>query len=1044
MIEDVYPLSPLQEGLYYHWLSAPEAPVYFEQVSYRVKGALDIKLFEQSYQALVARHAILRTCFMHDLGDMVLQVVQREPASTFLYQDISGEPESAVEDYKAADRARGFDLNKGSQMRLTVLGIGTDTYEFIWSHHHILMDGWCVGILISEFFQIYYGMMQGVMPGLSRVYPYAGYIAWLSKLDKDKTAHYWENYLSGYEMVSALPRLMLSSTPDYRLKEATFFLESTTLLRELCTREGITENTFIQTVWGILLGRYTNSNDVVFGAVVSGRPGELEGVESMIGLFINTIPVRINQKEGVSCRELLKEVHRGSIASLEHHYMQLAEIQSLSTLGKELFDHILVFENYPAAEMIKQSVDNTKHLTLMSSAVFEQTSYGFVLSIVPGEEMMFKFEYNSHLYTAEQINGLQQHFIQLIAQVLANPDAAVEQPDYLSVDEQRRLLETFNDTATDYPKDKTVIELFEEQVTQTPDHTALVFDETILTYRELNIVSNQLGAYLRETRKVQPDNLIGIQLERSQWMVIAVLGVLKAGGAFMPIDPAYPQDRIHYMIADSRCNTIIDEHTLQAFINKREQYSPENLKRTAGADNLAYVIYTSGSTGNPKGVMVTNASVVNICLGWLEKYTLKAQQINLLQIASISFDVFMGDCCRSLFTGGIMIVCPENIRLHPEGMYEIMRKHNISILEGTPGMLLPLLDYVHTHRKQIDFLKILIFGSDTLNIAAYHAVKDYLGQNIRVINSYGATEATIDSSYFEETPHQERIVYHSTPIGKPFPNTEMLILDSYRRLQPAGVAGEICIGGAGLARGYLNQPVLTAEKFIPHPFRKGQRLYRTGDMGRWLPDGNIEFMGRRDNQVKIRGYRIETGEIESALLSHPDIEAAVVLVKTNIDGEKELVAYLVGKEALNIPEIREHLRKTLPAPMVPFYYMQLDTLPLTPNGKLDKRNLPDPGEWDTGVEYVAPRNEIEEQLVNIWQEVLKKEKIGVKQNFFELGGHSLKLMRTISRITEQLDVKISVEYFFRHPSVEELAKYIEAFAHPGRDSVLDTQNELFF
>ncbi|MET4143134.1 condensation domain-containing protein, partial [Pedobacter sp. UYP1] len=486
-LSDVYPLSPLQEGLYHYWLSNPASSGYFEQMSYRVQGILDLAQLSLAYQELVSRHAVLRTYFSHELADIPVQVVSRE-LSSLVYIDLSattaataattaattttataekGEAD-AVEAFKLSDRSRGFDLHSGSQMRLTVLGLGDDTYEFVWSHHHILMDGWCVGILIKEFFQLYESHLSGKPAILGTVYPYSDYIKWLMVQDQTVSLSYWSEYLSGYETIAGLPKKYLGSAEkDLGLKGYLRRQESVQVggilslaIKRLCSELAITENTLIQTAWGILLGNYNNTDDVVFGAVVSGRPAEVTGIEEMIGLFINTIPVRIGFGEGFSVGSVLQSVQQDSIAGTSHHYTQLAGVQSQSGLGRELFDHILVFENYPVQELVSREITEERNaLTLLSSAVFEQTGYDLTVLIIPGESLEIRFEYNGHVYEGAMLSRLAAHFLQILELMVTDPSAAIKDLDYLSAAEQVELLETFNATAVSYPKDKTLVDL---------------------------------------------------------------------------------------------------------------------------------------------------------------------------------------------------------------------------------------------------------------------------------------------------------------------------------------------------------------------------------------------------------------------------------------------------------------------------------------------------------------------------------------------------------------------------------------------------------
>ncbi|WP_117611361.1 non-ribosomal peptide synthetase, partial [Flavobacterium sp. Leaf82] len=563
------------------------------------------------------------------------------------------------------------------------------------------------------------------------------------------------------------------------------------------------------------------------------------------------------------------------------------------------------------------------------------------------------------------------------------------------------------------------------QAEETPNNIAVVFENNELSYKELNEKANQLAHYLRDNYAIKPNDLIAIKVDRSDMMMVAILGILKSGAAYVPIDINYPQERIAYIETNSSSIAVVDEQLLKEFNGLQENYSKNNIDKINTSHDLAYVIYTSGTTGNPKGVMVEHFSVISIFENWKTHYGLDQIEVNLLQLASISFDVFVGDICRSILNGGKMIICSNDVKLNPEHLYELMQKQKISILEGTPSLLLPLMEYIIVENKDYSFFKILIFGSDSFNNQDYNSLKDKLGKDIKIINSYGVTEATIDSTFYDDYKDD---LNGFTPIGKPFSNTKIRILDSFNNLVPVGVYGELFIGGDALARGYFNNEDLTAERFVRNPFETDEKLYKTGDLGRWLPDGNIDFIGRGDNQVKIRGYRIELGEIETVLSKNKDIVSCVVLARNDLSGEKCLVAYVVGKTELKVADLISYLKNVVPNYMIPSYFIQLEALPITPNGKVDRKALPDPQESsiNSQVEYEAPSNEAENKLALIWQEILGIEKVGINDNFFELGGHSLKVTKLLYNINKEFDVKINFQSLFSSMIFREQIEIIAA------------------
>ncbi|MDO6434612.1 amino acid adenylation domain-containing protein [Flavitalea sp. BT771] len=1020
LIEDIYPLAPLQEGMYYHWLSDPGSDAYHEQISYRIKGRLDIVKLEESYRMLIERHAVLRTFFTRMFGYNILQVVRKTAQPSFLYLDLSGAAGTAVQEYRDNDRSKGFDLHSGSQMRLSILSLGDLTYEFVWSHHHILMDGWCIGLLVKEFFQLYEGLLRGEQLSLPRPYPYSNYIKWLANVDIAATLQYWKNHLSGYRTASTFPRKIVRTGMGYNLRDTPFsFLgKERDSIRALCAEWKVTENTFIQVIWGILLGRYNHSRDVVFGSVVSGRPGNLHGVEEMVGLFINTIPVRIRWEEDTSAQELFRQVQQQYLESADHHYAQLAEIQSASELGRDLFDHIMIFENYPVQEWVrpeKKEKEGTGDISVFSRTTVEQNNYNLTLVVVSNEALSLNISYNANVYDDAQITLLRDHFIELLKQVLETPGRSIDQLSCISPVERQRILVTFNDTGIDFPRGKTLVDLFEDSVHANPDLTAVVSGKHRLTYRQLNEKANRLANYLKKVHSITPDDLVGVRMERSANIIVAILGVLKAGGAYVPIDPEYPQERIDYLLKDSGCKWVLTDDGMKAFEPEEHKYAGDNLPPAAGPEHLAYVIYTSGSTGKPKGVMTDHRAIVNSTMGHQAIIGLRPGGKNL-QFHSYSFDVSVYEVFFALTYGAALYIITDEQKKNLAEMENYIRDNDIDYI-SVPVTYLKLLSF-----EKLPALKKILTGAEPVAAETVYSLPD----RITYYNAYGPTEASVCSSIFTYT-HGREIPASNVPIGIPIPNVLLYILDDCLQLTPTGIEGDLHIGGVGLARGYLHNPALTKEKFIADPFREGGRIYRTGDRARWLPDGNIEFIGRKDEQVKIRGYRIEAGEIEVALQGHASIDTAFVMARTNALGENELIAYVVCHEALNRSSIRSHIGKTLPSYMIPAHIVPIDAIPMTAHGKVDRTRLPEPDRTGRPQEgkYLAPRTPTEEKVVKIWEDILCREKIGVLDDYFELGGNSLKAMQVAKKVIEEMGVSLSVKTIFSQNTVEHISAHID-------------------
>jgi amino acid adenylation domain-containing protein len=659
-------------------------------------------------------------------------------------------------------------------------------------------------------------------------------------------------------------------------------------------------------------------------------------------------------------------------------------------------------------------------------------------------ELLLQINYSTDLFEAETINRMLGHFQTLLEGIVANPEQRLSDLPLLTESERHQLLVEWNDTQTNYPQDKCIHQVFEVQVERTPDAVAVVFEDQQLTYRELNSRANQLAHYLRSLG-VGPDVLVGFCVERSLEMVVGLLGILKAGGAYVPLDPDYPSERLAYMLEDSQMPVFVTTQKLSAALPEHQarvvcldldwgiNSADSNVAPVTSVtdENLAYVIYTSGSTGKPKGVAIAHQNLVTAYLAWEDVYQLRTSCTSHLQMASFSFDVFSGDLVRALCSGAKLVICPRKWLIEPEKLYELMLQEKVDCAEFVPAVLRNLIQYLERTKQDLSFMRLLIVGSDSWHIKEYQQFQRFCSAQTRLINSYGASEATIDSSYFESTALSlsiDRLV----PIGRPFANTQIYILDSHLQPVPIGVAGELHIGGAGLARSYLNQPKLTDQKFIPNPLSNepGDRLYKTGDLGRYLPDGTIEFLGRLDNQVKIRGFRIEIGEIEAELSQHPAVKQTVIVDREDQPGNKRLVAYFVpNQEQVPSPdELRRFLKEKLPDFMLPSAFVHLDVFPLTPNGKVNRQALPAPDPFHMGgeVSFVPPRTLTEETLASIWADLLGLERVGIHDDFFDLGGHSLLATQVISRLREALSVELPLRYLFESSTIAELAELVVA------------------
>ncbi|MFT5823208.1 MAG: amino acid adenylation domain-containing protein [Crocinitomix sp.] len=1045
-VEDIYELSPLQEGIYYHWLLKGANSEYLEQMSYRVKAnELNIDALQRAFDHLVDRHGVLRTSFTNNFAGKSLQIVRKSAACNFTYTKIKNqvERENYLQELKESDREQGFDLTGASQMRLHIIDLDYGDYEFIWSHHHILMDGWCLSVLIHDFNQLFIQETTGAAAQLAPAIPYANYINWLKDIDKNESLNYWDNYLKGYSNAAAVPFTVQIAESEFGESREKIEIQGDLFeqLTTLCNQIGITQNTFIQGVWGYLLSRYNNTNDVVFGGVVSGRPADLNGVEDMIGLFINAIPVRVKYETGDTATSLLKKLQEEAIESTPHHYLNLSEVQAQGQLSMNLINHIMVFENYAikdARDENEAENSNPSALSIEATEIFERTNYDFTLTVSPSSNaLQINVIFNINKYDARAISSLAVHFETLIKAFVNEPNQELKRLDYLSKKEKEQLLLQSNNGCSNNVSIKdvneTIVSLFEEKAGAAPLTNALIHEQSIMSYEQLNTQSNQFADYLQKKYDIQPDELVAIKLERSEWVVIAMLGILKAGGAYVPIDSTYPAERIDFILKDTECKVCIDEHELEQFKKAQKGYSKAPVNSATGLNNLAYVIYTSGTTGNPKGVMITHNNLRNK-LREVRAVLPIEDPITSYCLTNYVFDVSLLEIMLPLIEGGCVNIPNQktlNDTLLTVGQI-IERK--VNMLQGTPTYFAHLLDDISADMAQ-ELNKVLAtisIGGESLRKSLVDKIKNLL-PNVQLNNHYGPTEITIDA-LVQTDIH----VFESNTIGKPLQNTKVYILDVDQNLVPNNVIGEIMIAGASVSKGYLNRPELTAEKFIVSPFNENEHMYKSGDLAKWTTDGNIEFLGRKDDQIKIRGHRIELGEIESVMRNYEAIDNAVIITVGD-DVDKTLQAFIItnSKDENGVVKgLISYLQTQLPAYMMPQNIHLLKEFPQTPNGKIDKRVLYKQAieSGATGIEYVAPRNEIEEKMVEIWKEVLQQEKIGIKDDFFERGGHSLKVMQLISKIQKEYDIKVEMSKIFELTTVEQIAEFISVLSWDHSES----------
>jgi amino acid adenylation domain-containing protein/non-ribosomal peptide synthase protein (TIGR01720 family) len=1025
-VEDIYKLSPAQEGLLFHSLYRPEAGEYIVQVSVTLADEVHREEFERVWQEVARKNEALRTEFRWEWSDEPVQIVRKSVKTPVEYKDWTGkdsrEQQKELKSYLNEDRKLGFDLRKAPLMRVCLIRKGEKLYQWIWSFHHILMDGWSLPLVLSQ--------LSGMADSVASAPPYRNYIEWLRKQDLGKAEHYWRESLKGFTEPT---RLGIEKPGEHMAAQGGRYQEVSTRLSEevierleaMAREKRLTLNTLAQGAWALLLSRYSGEKDVVYGITVSGRPAELAGIERVVGMFINTLPVRSQFRAEERAIDWLRRLQDQQAEMREYEYSPLARIQEWSEImrGEMLFESIFAFENYPMLRSLRKRAEGSKLRDLRS---IERTNYPLSVVVVPGDDLRINIIYDEDRYEEATIRRMLEHYGGVLESFSRNVDRRIAEIDVLTADEKRRLLLEWNGKAADYTENKCAQEMLEEQAERTPDRVALAYEDEQVTYAELNRRANQVGHYLL-AKGAGPESIVGICVERSVEMVVGLFGILKAGGAYLPLDPSYPGRRLKYMLDETCAKALVTTGALLEELGGVErravlldsdwariaEQSEENPPRQADSRNAAYVIYTSGSTGEPKGVVVEHKGIFNMALAQVEGFGVVSES-NILQFASLSFDASIFEIIMGQSAGARLCLASKERLLPGPDLLELLGRQSITRLTIPPSVLSLLPE------GRLPGLDTIIVAGE----ACPEGLVERWGHERRFFNAYGPTEATVWSSALE------CIGKGKPSIGRPIPNVQMYILDDDYNLAPVGVAGEIYIGGVGLARGYYGRADLTAERFMPNAYggEAGARLYRTGDLGRRREGGEIEFISRRDGQVKVRGYRVEPGEIEAALREFTAVAECVVVAREWEDGEKRLVGYVTtgGPEELSASELKGFLREKLPEHMIPAAFVRLDKLPLTENGKIDRRALPEPRDHaiKTGEAYAPPRNEAEAIIAAIWRETLKVDKVSINDNFFDMGGNSLLMIKAHNRLQKALNTNAPIIEMFRRPTVKSMAAYL--------------------
>jgi amino acid adenylation domain-containing protein/thioester reductase-like protein len=1045
-IEDLYRLSPIQKGMLFHVLSTPGSGVYFQQFTTAYDEGLDPDAFAAAWQHLLDRHPVLRTSFLWEDLEEPVQVVHRRVELEIERLDWrdrdSGEQRQGIAALAAADQHRGFDLMRPPLLRLSLVRVGERSWRVIWSYHHLLLDGWSAGLAMGEVAAVYRAILEGGTAALPPRRPFKDYILWLQRQDPAAAEPYWRRALAGFRqptplVVDAVPG------PDlgYELRFTSLSADLTDRLKAFARRHRLTLSTVVHGAWALLLARYSGEDDVVFGSTVSGRPPALPGVESMIGCFINTLPVRVEAAPETALLPWLQRLQKGLIELRQHEQTPLLDILGWADVPRQLplFESILVFKSFTAQAAFAMS----------HSGVFQRTNYPLTLAVAPEAELTLRLGFEPGRFPVDAVLRMLSHLETLLAGMPESPDRPLRTLPLLPAAQRAQVLAEWNDTQTSPSRPRGLHQPFEEQARRRPEAPALFFADEVWTYGELNRRANRLAHRLRAL-DLAPGAPVGVYLERSCEMVRAVLAILKAGGAYVPLETTWPPERVRYILASQGIRHVVTEleraallHTMPslprlAHIVCTEPLAdlPETDLPAGGApESMAYIIFTSGSTGRPKGVMVTHRPAVHL-IDWVNRRFSVGPTDRLLFVTALSFDLSVYDIFGTLAAGASLRIASQPELDDPEALAGILQKEPITFWDSAPAALNRLVPYFPAPLSASrPALRLVFLSGDWIPVPLPDRVREAF-PGARVLALGGATEATVWSNCYPVGGVDPS--WPSIPYGRPIDDARYHVLDAAWEPCPIGVAGDLYIGGdLCLSTGYAGEPTLTAQQYLPAAVgdEPGARLYRTGDRARYLPDGNLEFLGRLDTQVKVRGFRIELGEIEAVLAAHPAVREAVVVVREDHPGDQRLVAYVAfdeGSEAndgneISAADLREHLLTRLPEVMVPGFFVPVSSWPLTPNGKLDRRALPAPeqarrSEADS---RLAPRTASERIIAEIWRQVLAVDEVGVEDDFHDLGGHSLLLVQMIGKVREQLGRELPLAYLLPHRTVASLAEAVD-------------------
>lgn len=1038
--EELYDLSPLQQGMLFHYLQTPDTDPYITQNILYLEGKLDVACCMESYQMLLQKHQNLRTIFCIENGSYFQKIAPYKLQEVELYNftDLNQhQRHEKLLKIMDEDLKQAFNLFKEIPIRLKIIIQSEYSYQLIWTTHHIIIDGWCIGILLSDLLEFYYSLMNHKAVKASCEGDYFQYIQWIKEQDIKNGIHYWEEKLKGYDAISDLPKTVkgLEDKADFRNYQFVIPDVLKQKLNKISREYYISMNHIYESIWGIVLQKILNTNDVVFGKVVSGRNHDVEHIESIIGLFINTIVSRIICHKSDTYVQLALKLQDDYFNSYEHDYIALSDIYQ--AIGRDhMIKHIFAYENFYEDERWNELQDKTG-LSAKIEKYHDITNYDLTIVVNEKQETCWNFEYNASIYGDEIFYKIEKYILNVIRQICENPIIPVAAISLVDEVEKNQLIHDFNKEYDWSYCNQTAIDLLNKTFTKKRSQIALVYGKNAVTYEQLDERSRCFSGYLQNLQ-LQKESPIAVCMDKSLDFIITVIGIVRSGLVYLPVSKKYPVGRIKYILEDSRSPLLVTDDPqyqkellnvtdVQLFQNMNfTPYHEYELSTVVSSQNAAYIIYTSGTTGKPKGVILTHQGLVNLNQVCIKQFGVASDDVVAL-FANISFDASISEIFMALFNGACLDIPEEKIIQNPDLFGKYMVEHRISIVT-LPPVYLSLLNPNLKYR-----LKTLI----TAGSAANPDIASLWGKKYHYINAYGPTEDSVCSTCW--SVEVEALTEGNVAIGKPVNNKKIYILDKDNNLMPLGIVGELCISGAGLARGYLNDFELNEEKFIKNPFDPEQRLYKTGDLAKWNESGDLIFIGRIGDQVKIRGHRVELLEVNHVIMKCSAVELAYTMIADDPMGEKTISSFVVFKDNGNEDILRDYLEQFLPDYMIPGFIIQVESLPLNNNGKVDEMQLATYLNKTSVCEKIPPSNKLEEMLLSVWKEVLNVNEIGINESFISLGGDSIKAMRVVAKLSE-LGYHLEIKELILKGKIMDLEEKLEPLRVEERPSETGIKN----